>query len=178
MPTTVCRKAWVQEQSHSPDVPPAACDVLGECTLKLRPYSSLRLICAAFRDICSFSHAFTTSGQGQRWQGPQRSCSGNRKNWQKVPRGLLHWKLSATQKAAVLPFTGDTVLYLLSLTVDSLLYVSFLVTCIFLPKNLDVPLSGIVHLSHCYWPISLRISSSSSTTTDQPFWRWLAYSPT
>lgn len=63
-------------------------------------------------------------------------------------------------------------LYLLSLAVDSLLYVSFLVTCIFLPKNLDVPLSGIVHLSHCYWPISLRISSSSITTTDQPFWRY------
>lgn len=154
MPTDVWEKGWIQEQSHAPDVPPAACDVLGECTLKLRPCSSPRLICAPFRIICSFSHTFTTSGKGQRWQGPQCSCSG-RQNWQKVLRGLLHRKLSATQKAAVLPFWWQETqwLYLLSLTVGGLLYISFLVTCIFLPKNLDVPTRGIIHLSHYYWPI-------------------------
>jgi hypothetical protein len=102
MVTNVWRKDWTNCKAMPQDVTPAGYGVLGEHKLRLKPYSSLRLISDAFRDICSFSYAFPISGQGQRCQGPHCSCSGRQKE---LAEGSCTSILEAGDTVALSPVT-------------------------------------------------------------------------
>lgn len=169
------------------DMSPAAYGVLKECKLKLR-----LLACqgsSVTTSEVSVHSLIPSPPQGRASVGRDHTAAAlaDRRSWQKIPKGLLHWKLAAAwQGSCASIFIGrDTtasspVILSGPFPRGYLLHISFLVTSILPAKNLDVSISGIIYLSLWYWPISLRISSGSITPMADPWLRLcrqLAYTP-